>query len=207
MAASDRFHAIIPLKTRASAKSRLSPGFGRMQRIDLIAQMLHGVLGACAEARLVDRMTIVVDGPFPDTGALPAATRLVRQPATTSGLSAGVAATLDLLAPESSGGVAIVMADLPAITAPSLDRALAQVGPGRAGLIATDQHSEGTSLLAWRGGMFRDLRYGAGSRTAHRVALRAAGFGVRELPPHPAFCDLDTPADAGIAIRSPAFTT
>ncbi len=187
------FHVLVPLKACSAAKSRLASRLDRAARARLVRRMLGNVIDACRAARHVHDVRVLVAGDLaPVARVVPDGVVLVPE-AHRAGLRAGLADVLDGLNLDGPGrpGIAIVMADLPALTGAALDRVLAPT-PAMAGLVAADQHGSGTSLLAWRGTRFRDFRYGPGSFEAHGLALTEAGLCTQALEPEPAFHDIDT---------------
>ncbi|MFN3370421.1 MAG: NTP transferase domain-containing protein [Sphingomonadaceae bacterium] len=191
----EAIHVLVPLKAGSAAKSRLARGLGRAPRTRLVHRMLAHVLDACRAASLVRDIRLVVAGdvslvaPF-----VPAGVALVPELPGACGLRGGLAGALDRQDLDGPGrpGVAVVMADLPFLTASALDEALASMPQAPGGLVVADQHGMGTSLLGWRGMRFRDFRYGPGSFAAHGRALTLASLHVRSLGPQPAFHDLDS---------------
>lgn len=192
---SPTIHALVPLKLRGTAKSRLSADLGPADRAALIRRMLGRVIDACVRSAHVSGVSIVADADPSCLDGLPGQAALLVQPSADIGLNAGLAWALDRIAADGAG-VAIIMADLPALTGAALDDALGCLPDGRSALIVPDQHGTGTSMLAWRGGSFRGLTYGDGSRRRHARALHQDGFMTVECPGIPAFADLDVAEDA-----------
>jgi 2-phospho-L-lactate guanylyltransferase len=180
----------VPVKALGHAKRRLSPLLSPGERAALTVAMLDGVLDAAGAQDGWD-VWVVAPGaevleaaarrgarPVPDTaGSLRGALRQVEREA----------AALDR-----SATLAVLLADLPTITAEALGRALAEPGDVVAAPAASDG---GTNLLVRRPLTAIPHRFGRSSFDRHRAeALRAVATFREVVDPALAF-DLDTPED------------
>ena len=191
-----RWALVVPVKRLRVAKSRLAPLAGPL-RTDLALAMALDTVAAALGCPAVETIVVVTDEP----GAAREARRLgahVVSDAPDAGLNpalehAAVAARSRCTA----CGIAALSADLPALRAAELARALdAAARHPRAFL--PDASGAGTTLLCARPGEPLAPAYGAGSRERHRrngaIELRLTGVeSVRQ--------DVDTPDDLTAAAR------
>lgn len=175
---------VVPVKRLELAKTRLTP-YGEQARQDLALAFAADVVEA---ARGAARVLVVTD----DERAAARLASLGAQVAPDdpdAGLNPALTHGAELLRASQPGlGVATLSADLPALRADHLRRALADVGAGR-GFVA-DLAGTGTTLLAAGPGSELAPAFGAGSRDAH---LRSGA--VELVAPRGLRCDVDTPAD------------
>jgi 2-phospho-L-lactate guanylyltransferase len=178
-----RTHVLVPLKALDGAKSRLAPALAQPARVELVLQLLDGVVAALREAG-VERVTLVTpapislpgaerfdDGGLPWNDALAAAMREVREPV-----------------------AAIVAADLPFLESSEV-RALVDATPER-GVAIARAIDGGTNAVAMRPpGAIRTCFGEPQSARLHAELAHAAGLEhtVVDLPGL-AF-DVDRPED------------
>jgi 2-phospho-L-lactate guanylyltransferase len=185
---SQRYALLVPVKTLSLAKSRLSAPEAH-ERVELMRAFARDVLVAAKSCAAVAQVYVVTDeAGFDDDG-------VIRLPDEGDGdlNRALVHASLRarLAAPEL--GVAVVLADLPCLTAADLGTALG------AGLsprwFVADAEGTGTALLAAGPGVDLDPHFGVGSAHRHEdsgaVPVRAAVPTVRR--------DVDTDTDLAAA--------
>jgi 2-phospho-L-lactate guanylyltransferase len=113
--------AVVPVKGRDGAKTRLAPVLSPAERARLVLDMLGRVLGACAEADAITGTLLVT----PDPGFAPRGVDVLRD-AGTGHADAVAEALRDRRA---RGGVLVVMADCPLVQAESLDALAAAATP------------------------------------------------------------------------------
>jgi 2-phospho-L-lactate guanylyltransferase len=106
--------AIVPVKGRDGAKTRLAPRLSAGERRRLVADMLESVLTACAEAESIRRTLLVTPDSWPAHDGVDV---LVD-----AGTGHADAVALALADPRAAAGALVVMADCPLATAASLDR-------------------------------------------------------------------------------------
>lgn len=195
---------VVPVKGGAGAKSRL----GRAR--SLAGPIAADTLRAVAACPLVGHL-VVVSGDGSRPGQLGAAAHpglrvheVTERPGARDGLNPAIRhglAELRRVAPH--GPAAVLLGDLPALTAGALATALEAVrqlldgdqGVPRA--FVPDADGEGTVLLAARRPGFVEPRFGAGSARAHERG--GAARLALDLPPLRR--DVDTPGDLERAAR------
>jgi 2-phospho-L-lactate/phosphoenolpyruvate guanylyltransferase len=182
-----RIDALVPLRSLAGAKSRLTSVLAESARVRLVEDMLGVVLAALQRVPAVASIAVVSQAPL----VLPAG--VVRIADAGDGLN--VALTTAVAArPEPHGEVLIVAADLPLIDAAAIVRLLV-AGEGADAAIARDRAGQGTNALWLRRPGDFGLQFGVGSARAHaREALRLGWRLVASDVPALAF-DVDTAAD------------
>lgn len=169
---------VIPLKPAAGRKQRLAGALPLPDRIRLTEEWLANVVVA---ARMVGNVVILSDQAM--SGTMAGWRRDCGR-----GLNAELDAAYVALR---SSAVAIVLADLPLVTADDL-RALTMAAETAGCAIAPDRHGTGTNAIALADGRPFRFAFGPGSFTLHCAAtrhraavVRRAGLGL----------DIDTPAD------------
>lgn len=168
--------AIVPLKSGAERKTRLSERLTAAERLALSDRLAAHVLAALAQAGLAARVLSPVAWPGlpwePDTGA-------------------GLNAELDRIrAALGSGPLLAIHADLPLVTAVDIG-ALIAAAEGQGAAIAPDRADAGTNAIALAGGEPFGFAFGEGSFARHRASLPGAAI-VRRAG---LALDIDTPAD------------
>lgn len=185
---------MVPVKHLGLAKTRLRP-YGVDVRRALALAMAGDVVAAATACPGVVRVLVV-------TSDAEAAAELALLGAATApddpddGLNPALEHGAELLRSAQPGlGVAALAADLPSLRPEALAAALAQVGPGRRGVVA-DAPGSGSTLLAAGPGAELGASYGPGSLARHldggAQPLEAA-CGLR--------LDVDTPEDLARALQ------
>jgi 2-phospho-L-lactate guanylyltransferase len=177
----------VPVKSLERAKSRLAQVLTPLERAALTLAMLEDVLDACLS--MPGWQTWVVS---PDESVLEVSARRRARPIVEE--KAGLAAAIRQVQEDAAGAdaLAVVLGDLPLLTAESLSRVLRTLGPVVAAPSASE---EGTNVLLRRPPTAIPARFGTNSFRKHRDAAE-----LKELPfavvhaPELAF-DLDTPDD------------
>jgi 2-phospho-L-lactate/phosphoenolpyruvate guanylyltransferase len=105
--------AVVPVKGRDGAKTRLATLLAPEERTRLVLDMLERVLGACAEARAITGTLLVT----PDPEFTPQGVDVLRDAGT--GHADAIAAALR--DERARGGALVVMADCPLVRPESLD--------------------------------------------------------------------------------------
>jgi len=180
----------VPVKSLERAKGRLAPLLSRAERAALTLVMLDDVLDACLvqtgwEVWVVSH----------DEAALEIAVRRGARPLLEKGQSLlGAVRQVEAEVAGRSNELAVVLADLPLITAEAVSAALA-LGRGP-GVVAAPAGSDGgTNLLLRRPASVIPARFGPSSFAKHRWAARRARLPFEEVRlPELAF-DLDRPDD------------
>ncbi|MGH2682559.1 MAG: 2-phospho-L-lactate guanylyltransferase [Actinomycetota bacterium] len=177
----------VPVKSLERAKSRLAQVLAPLERAALTLAMLEDVLDACTAMR--GWQTWVVS---PDESVLEVSARRRARPVVEE--KAGLAAAIRQVQEEAAGAdaLAVVLGDLPLLTAESLGRVFRTLGPV---VTAPSASEDGTNVLLRRPPRAIPARFGTNSFRKHREAaeLKDLPFAVVHAP-ELAF-DLDTPDD------------
>ena len=191
---SDGIFAILPVRSLAEGKSRLSPVLDAGERARLNERLLEHTLDflavcpgaastlvASGSAEVLDRarwrgMTAVADPPG-------------------GGLNEAVAAATVVASARGAQGVFVLPVDLPLATADGLRDLLAQASSTPICLLVPDRRGAGTNLIYQSPIRLTSYAFGEGSFERHRLAAQAAGLKV-VVRREPSFgLDLDLPAD------------
>jgi 2-phospho-L-lactate/phosphoenolpyruvate guanylyltransferase len=185
----------VPVKPLHRAKSRLAPLLSPSERASITVGMLEDVLAACRS--LEGWRVWVVSHAEP---ALAVAARLGATPVEERGrsLAEAVRQAEDAFAEstdtdtEEGHSLAVVLADLPFVTAAGLAEALADPSP----VVAAPASSDGgTNVLVRRPPSVIRARFGRSSFAKHRWAARRAGVAFAEHASEELGFDLDRPED------------
>ena len=130
--------AVVPVKGRNGAKTRLAPLLQPEERMRLVVDMLERVLEACAAAESITGTLLVT----PDPGFAPRGVELLRD----EGTGHADAVALALRDRRAANGAIVVMADCPLVRAESLDTLAAAATP----LALAPSRDGGVNALALR---------------------------------------------------------
>ena len=130
--------AVVPVKGRDGAKTRLAPLLQPEERSRLVLDMLERVLEACAGARSITGTLLVT----PDPGFAPGRVELLRD----AGTGHADAIALALRDERARVGVLVVMADCPLVRPESIDALAAAASP----LALAPARDGGVNALALR---------------------------------------------------------
>lgn len=181
---------LIPVKSPAAAKSRLSPLLDGDQRALLQGAMLEDMVAELQRAHLVAAAALY--GPAPATADLArryGMTFLLQSPLA-SGLNEAVADGCARLAADKADLIFVLPGDLPLIDAEEVDAVIAMAIETGKRVAVPDRWRRGTNGLAFAAGREPDFRFGVGSFAAH---MRQGDIKSAYLPSL-AF-DIDTPED------------
>jgi 2-phospho-L-lactate/phosphoenolpyruvate guanylyltransferase len=177
----------VPVKSLERAKSRLSEVLEPLERAALTLAMLEDVLDAClAQAGW---QTWVVS---PDEAVLEVSARRRAKPVVED--SPGLLAAVRQVEEEAveADALAVVLGDVPLLTAETLGRALQTLGP----VVAAPSISDGgTNVLLRRPPGVIQARFGADSFRKHRDAAEFRGIPFAEVRIPELAYDLDRPED------------
>lgn len=185
----------VPVKAPERSKSRLSALLSNAERAALTAALLHDVLDACLAQP--DWSVWVV---CPDPDLLSECGGRGARPVTETGSSL-LEAVRQVESELGAAGdeLAIVLGDLPWLTAPELHRALAAPGA----VVAAPAYSDGgTNLLVRRPPGRIPARFGPASFARHRWEAERAGTTLVEVGGPGLERDLDRPVDLGRLVAS-----
>jgi 2-phospho-L-lactate/phosphoenolpyruvate guanylyltransferase len=130
--------AVVPVKGREGAKTRLAPLLQPEERAQLVLDMLERVLAACAEAKSITGTLLVT----PDRGFTRVGVDTLRD----AGTGHADAIALALRDERAREGALVVMADCPLVCAGSLDALVASAAP----LALAPSRDGGVNALALR---------------------------------------------------------
>ena len=197
----DVIWAVVPVKSFALAKARLSPVLCPGDRQRLALAMADDVLGAIRAARIVERLCVLSDHDSRDASELAArhgACALQdREIADAPGLNAAIAGTAALAGANGAGALLIVHSDLPLLTADAL-LDLMQTWRGLRGpqrVVLARSRDGGTNLLLAERPQAFAYRFGVGSYALHRDECARRGCTVATVDLPSTSLDIDTPDD------------
>lgn len=187
------WHVVVPVKGGERAKSRLDldPGLRRL----LAAAMAADTIDAVHRCPVVARVTVLCGPGAAAALELPSGVATLGESSTDApaGLNPQLARAV-VRAGATGKHVAVVVADLPSLTAPSLAETLTAAHRVPVGLVV-DRQGTGTTILTAREPALLEPTFGPHSATAHveRGAMTIdAGPELR--------CDVDTLADLDRAL-------
>lgn len=200
-----RTWALVPIRGLESAKTRLGGDLDAEERRDLVVDLLHRTLRATRDARRIAGTIVVTMDPA--AAGIARDHRAVGLVERAPGLNGAISAARSVAVARGATAVLVVPADLPAISADTVDALLeaaeASVPARATGLVGlvglvTDQHGTGTNTLLISPPGVIDPEFGPASRERHREAAAAAGAALVELD-GPLALDVDTPDDLVVA--------
>jgi 2-phospho-L-lactate guanylyltransferase len=177
----------VPVKSLERAKGRLSEVLQPLERAALTLAMLEDVLDACLAQP--GWQTWVIS---PDEAVLEVSARRRARPVVEDepGLLAAVHQVQE--AAHGADALAVVLGDLPLLTAPALGRVLRTLGPVVGAPSASDG---GTNVLLRRPPGVIQARFGTDSFRKHRDAAEFRGIPLAEVRAPELAYDLDRPED------------
>lgn len=177
----------VPVKSLERAKGRLSEVLQPLERAALTLAMLEDVLDACLAQP--GWQTWVIS---PDEAVLEVSARRRARPVVEDepGLLAAVHQVQE--AAHGADALAVVLGDLPLLTAPALGRVLQTLGPVVGAPSASDG---GTNVLLRRPPGVIQARFGTDSFRKHRDAAEFRGIPFAEVRAPELAYDLDRPED------------
>lgn len=185
--------AIVPIKRFGAAKSRLADAVTGDERRDVAKAMLTDVLAALGHAERVARVVVISGEPAAVAAASEAGCEYLDDPddsghreAASIGVRAALAAGAEC--------VALLPGDCPLLDPDELDRAIAAMQGGVAGVVP-DRHGSGTNGLILAPPDAIAPAFGPGSRERHLELARGAGVEPRVVEIASLALDLDTPDD------------
>jgi 2-phospho-L-lactate/phosphoenolpyruvate guanylyltransferase len=185
----------VPVKLLERAKGRLAPLLTPLERAVITLAMLEDVLDACLAQPGWETWVISADEAVLEVGA-----RRGARPFAESGRSLlGALAEVEPSVRGRSSELAVVLADLPLLSAGALSTVLAI----RASVVAAPAASDGgTNLLVRRPARVIPGRFGPDSFARHRWAARRARVSFEEADAPELAFDLDRPADVAALLDS-----
>lgn len=193
--------AIVPLNSRAHAKTRLAHVLGSSGRAALSRWLAHGVLDALRHAQIAHIGVV-----SPDDEILRWARQNGAQPVLQDGM--GLNDALDIgrawAMRRHADALLVVLGDLPLLTADDVvafsnQATHAHVAANESAVssvtIAPDRAGQGTNMLLLRPPAAISFAFGENSLARHSALARAAGIEPRIVRLPRAAFDVDTPAD------------
>lgn len=159
-----RWHLLVPVKSTRHAKTRLGPAFGE-RRPELALAFALDTIAAVAECPAVKAVTVVSSDPQVATAVGPVAVVVGEGP--TPGLNAAISFALTTM--PAPADVAVLLGDLPALTAAELEHAL-MLASAHENAFVPDADGIGTTMLTARRGVRLYPRFGPASAAAHERA-------------------------------------
>jgi 2-phospho-L-lactate guanylyltransferase len=177
----------VPVKSFDRAKTRLSELLSPMERAVLTLAMFEDVMDAVAGATTWTPWVVSKEEAILEVAATRGA-RPIPEAAAEPTLIAAIRQVEDLALPAGADALAVLLADLPLLTAEALETALRTVGP----VVLGPSHSDGgTNLLIRRPPDAIPPRFGTRSDQRHREAARKAGLRTRSVRLDELAFDLD----------------
>lgn len=193
-------HAVIPVKSFARAKQRMSPFLNMVERAYLARLMFEDVLDAVNLSCELQGCLVVTHDTQAAAIACSAGVQVLDQDGD-FGFSAAVSSAAAALGPEA--GMLVVPTDIPHVSPALIDQIVALTR--RRGVTLVPATSDGgTNLLAMQPCTLLPLLFGDDSFARHRDAAFVAGVTPVICRSAEAGCDLDSPADlaAFLALNS-----
>ncbi|MDP9376374.1 MAG: 2-phospho-L-lactate guanylyltransferase [Actinomycetota bacterium] len=184
--------AVLPVKTFARAKRRLTGCLVAEQRAALAAAMVADVLAVLRDVAGLDELIVVSGEPAMSVKAAEVGARLlVDEPETSHSRAAarGIKAAMALDATR----VLLVPGDCPALVAGQLDALLSIRSAGV--VVVPDREGSGTNALLLQPPEVIAPSFGPGSCSRHVELARGAGVPVDVVPVDCLSLDIDTSAD------------
>lgn len=183
--------AIIPVKSLALGKSRLSAILGAEQRAALNRRLFGRVLEATQSQFKADRIAVVTSDAF--LLALIRAQGLHGLEDPGGGLNAALGLACRHALQRGAQGIVVLSSDLPLVTASDVAAMASALDKTTSCVIAPDEDEQGTNALALSPPDADFFRFGAESFQAHLDTARSRGRTVRILRRSGLALDLDTP--------------
>jgi 2-phospho-L-lactate/phosphoenolpyruvate guanylyltransferase len=180
--------ALIPIKRRASCKTRLAAVLSPQARLELARSMLAAVLTAALHAKSIRQVLVI----SPERDGLPSGIPVLADNG--SSLNGALAQAHSVVRELGGMDVVVLPADLPTVSAEEID---ALVTAGRTGgfAIAPDAAGTGTNALCLAAATPFCYQFGSRSCQAHLQQAALLGLGAQVVfRPGLAF-DVDSPAD------------
>ena len=190
--------ALLPIKTLAAAKQRLSHLLNASERRGLFTAMLHDVLAVLSRQSEVEGIILVSDDPVvADLARRYRCEWMPETPLDAQGLNAVVQAAVSALAQRDIDNIMVVHGDLPLLSNEALSLLIARhrrTGNKRLTL-APDRHRQGSNcLLATPASAFK-FHYGADSCNQHLQQAAKSEFDAKVVLNTATGCDIDYPED------------
>lgn len=180
--------AIVPFKSGAHSKSRLTSAMSPEQRSRLSFQMLHHVLSILARVPRIDEVAVVTAGEIEGTTTVPDLGH---------GLDAAVGAGVRWAQASQATAVLVLPADLPFLSGADVEAMLRYLTPEpgiATGAVAMSKDG-GTGCLLLRPPNLIQPAFGPASGKRHIRLVREAGVEPAKVQRSGLAIDIDVPAD------------
>lgn len=190
--------ALVLVKERHAAKSRLATVLGRVERMALQDGMLDDVMIALAGSRSLAGISICSPDAAHARVAARHGTDFIAQRSDCAGMDAAAQQGSRVLADRGAGLIVVIPGDLPLLDPAELDAALSAAAAADGVVVVPDRHGHGTNGLLFRAGATPAFRFGPGSFRNHlsaspgSVAMLLRSFSL----------DIDAPGDLGILLEA-----
>lgn len=186
----------VPVKSLQRAKSRLSPLLSPIERASLTLAMLEDVLDATRPIQGWESWVV-----SPDEAVLEIAARRAARPVPEARppLSAAVRQVEEESLEREAEALAVLLGDVPLVTADGLSSALRTLGPV---VVSPSEDGEGTNLLLRRPPRAIPARFGPESFRKHVRAAEGRGLPVSVVIRPELGFDLDLPEDVRRVLSS-----
>ena len=191
---SDGVFAILPVRSLAEGKSRLSPVLDATERTRLNERLLEHTLDCLAVyPGAASTLVVSASAEVLERARRRGMTAIADPPG--GGLNEAVAAAGAVARARRAQGVFVLPVDLPLLTADGLRDLLTQASSAPTCLLVPDRRGAGTNLIYQSPVRLTSYAFGEGSFERHRLTAQAAGLKV-VVRREPSFgLDLDLPAD------------
>lgn len=192
--------AVVPFKGLDRAKQRLAPAFSPAFRRELSRAMLEDVIDVLLNVPELAGVVLVTGDPEAMAVARARGVRVFEE-TVADGLTAAVMAAANRLERDGRGGMLVVPADVPGITAHEISHLLAAHHEGQAFTIVPAHDRRGTNAIVVTPPAAVTLAYGADSFAVHLERARQAGLIPTVLSLPGLALDVDMPADCEALLR------
>ncbi len=190
--------ALLPVKSPANAKQRLSALLTANQRECLARLMYEEMLATLCSSRHLDRVVVVTSDPHAADHARRSGALVFEEQEQRSHSHSADAAALRAM---SLGARTVLLApiDVPLATTSEIDELAAMARPGV--VIVPSSDGAGTNALLRTPPDVIESRFGPGSFAAHLEQARARGVPAEVARPGGLMFDIDTPQDVAELLR------
>jgi 2-phospho-L-lactate guanylyltransferase len=190
--------AVVPLKTAAAAKSRLTPALSAGEREALYFQMAETVIVSLQNTASIGGVLVVTADARVARFARELGTEVLAQQSDV-GTSIACEAAMRALRHRGADRALIAAGDLPLACAAAFDELCVSSASSGVHLVP-DRRGDGTNVLLCSPGML-PMCFGTGSFAKHCEAAKAAGLAVQILAPPELTLDIDVPEDLEVWAR------
>jgi 2-phospho-L-lactate/phosphoenolpyruvate guanylyltransferase len=188
----DGLWLLVPVKPFGEGKSRLAPLLAASERATLSRVLLERLLEAAQDAAVF--AGIVVVSRDPDVLGLAAASGAEALPETGATLNGALEQARAFVVAQGAEAIAVLPADLPAVTGAHL-RALVAQAPAGPGIVLAPSATGGTNALLVRPPQALPFAFGPESASRHQHLAAARGLPVAVWHSAALAYDIDLPAD------------